>query len=103
VGTIESAVEAAVRAAYEAWLGPDSRSTDLLQEHPTNHPRASRRSPTVRSSVVGWDAILRCADAAADIGPQIRAELARAGLDGAPRTPQFRRRHPRRGRPAAAA
>jgi len=104
VWTIEQAVEAAVRAAYEAWLGQGPGANDLPQARPT-HPRseAARVGSPVPSNVVGWDRILRCADAAADIGPQIQAELARAGMDGGPHRPRARGRHRRRGRHTAAA
>jgi hypothetical protein len=104
VWTIEQAVEAAVRTAYEAWLGQEARPTDLRQAR-SDHPRTEtgRCRPTVQSNVVGWDRILGCADAAADIGPQIRAELARVGMDGRTRSPRSRRRHRRQGGPSAAA
>ena len=102
--TIEQAVEAAVRAAYEAWLGQDPGANDLPQARPTHlQSETARDGPAVPSNVVGWDRILRYADAAADIGPQIRAELARAGMDGGPPRPRYRGRHRRGGRPAAAA
>jgi hypothetical protein len=85
VPSLEAAVEAAVRAAYQGWVG-----------HPLEPPEGGRRlqvvpsdgllqRPKRRQRLVTWVQILDAAERAADIGPQVHAELARAGYlpDGA--------------------
>jgi hypothetical protein len=77
VSSLESAVEAAVRAAYEGWVDPTDAPPDPPRRLQLVPEDGSLPGPTRRRRVITWADILGAAEAAADIGPQVRAELAR--------------------------
>jgi len=79
VSSLDAAVEAAVRAAYEGWVGPVDEPPDPPKRLRLVPNDGHLRGPKRRRRVVTWADILEAAEGAADIGPRVRAELARTG------------------------
>jgi hypothetical protein len=75
VSALEEVVEAAVRRAHAEWTGPSEQST-LGRPWPVNEVKPPLRRAGPTSRVVSWTQIKWFAESAADIGPQVRAELA---------------------------
>jgi len=78
VSSLETAVEAAVRAAYEGWVGLTGERPDAPRPLPLVPRDGPVPRPKRRRAMVTWAEILDAAESAADIGRQVRAELARA-------------------------